>query len=54
MGPDADKVLAADFAALAETMAQAAGMQLESENKAVPLELVTGPSPNLSPLPNPV
>jgi 3-hydroxyisobutyrate dehydrogenase len=36
LGPDADKVLAADFAALAETMAQAAGMQLESENKAVP------------------
>jgi 3-hydroxyisobutyrate dehydrogenase len=34
--PDADKMLAADFAALAETMARAAGMQLESENKPVP------------------
>src|SRR5882724_5362815 len=33
LGPDADKVLAADFAALAETMARAAGMKLESENK---------------------
>src|SRR5499427_2027040 len=37
--PDADKVLAADFAALAETMARAAGMQLESENKPVPTGL---------------
>jgi hypothetical protein len=34
--PDAGKVLAADFAALAETMAQAAGMKLESENISVP------------------
>jgi 3-hydroxyisobutyrate dehydrogenase len=34
--PDADKVLAADFAALAETMAQAAGMKLESEKMSVP------------------
>jgi 3-hydroxyisobutyrate dehydrogenase len=34
--PDADKVLAADFAALAETMAQAAGMKLESEKVSVP------------------
>ena len=37
--PDADKVLAADFAALAETMARAAGMTLESENKPVPTGL---------------
>jgi 3-hydroxyisobutyrate dehydrogenase len=37
--PDADEVLAADFAALAETMARAAGMQLESENKPVPTGL---------------
>jgi 3-hydroxyisobutyrate dehydrogenase len=37
--PDAEKVLAADFAALAETMAHAAGMTLESENKAVPTGL---------------
>jgi 3-hydroxyisobutyrate dehydrogenase len=37
--PDADKVLAADFAALAETMAQAAGMKLESENRKVPTGL---------------
>src|SRR5690242_6879383 len=36
---DADKVLGADFAALAETMARAAGMQLESENKPVPTGL---------------
>ncbi|HET6925710.1 MAG TPA: NAD-binding protein, partial [Hyphomicrobiaceae bacterium] len=36
---DADKVLGADFAALAETMARAAGMQLESENKSVPTGL---------------
>ena len=36
---DADKVLGADFAALAETMAHAAGMQLESENKSVPTGL---------------
>ena len=34
--PDAQKVLAADFAALAETMAQASGMELESENRQVP------------------
>jgi 3-hydroxyisobutyrate dehydrogenase len=33
--PDAQKVLASDFAALAETMAQAAGMELTSENKKV-------------------
>ena len=39
LGADADKVLAADFAALAETMAQASGMQLESENKPVPTGL---------------
>ena len=37
--PDADKVLAADFAQLAETMARAAGMQLVSENKPVPTGL---------------
>jgi 3-hydroxyisobutyrate dehydrogenase len=37
--PDAQKVLAADFAALAETMAQASGMKLESENKKVPTGL---------------
>ena len=36
---DADKVLGADFAALAETMARAAGMQLESENKSTPTGL---------------
>ena len=36
---DAEKVLGADFAALAETMARAAGMQLESENKSVPTGL---------------
>jgi 3-hydroxyisobutyrate dehydrogenase len=36
---DADKVLGADFAALAETMARAAGMQLESENKSIPTGL---------------
>jgi len=37
--PDAEKVLEADFAALAETMARAAGMRLESENKPVPTGL---------------
>jgi len=37
--PDAQKVLAADFSALAETMAQAAGMTLASENKPVPTGL---------------
>ena len=37
--PDADKVLAADFAALAETMAQAAGMRLASENVPTPTGL---------------
>jgi len=37
--PDAAEVLAADFAALAETMARAAGMRLESENKPVPTGL---------------
>jgi 3-hydroxyisobutyrate dehydrogenase len=35
----AREVLGADFAALAETMARAAGMQLESENKSVPTGL---------------
>jgi 3-hydroxyisobutyrate dehydrogenase len=39
--PDAQKVLAADFAALAETMAQASGMKLESENRQVPTGLET-------------
>ena len=38
-GPDAARVLAADFAALAETMAQAAGMKIASENKPVPTGL---------------
>jgi 3-hydroxyisobutyrate dehydrogenase len=37
--PDGDKVLAADFAAMAETMAKAAGMKLASENKPVPTGL---------------
>jgi 3-hydroxyisobutyrate dehydrogenase len=37
--PDAAKMLAADFAALLDTMAQAAGMQLESEKKKVPTGL---------------
>src|SRR5499427_6062101 len=37
--PDAEKVLEADFAALAETMARAAGMRLESEDKPVPTGL---------------
>jgi 3-hydroxyisobutyrate dehydrogenase len=37
--PDADKVLGADFAALTETMARAAGMELESEHKSVPMGL---------------
>jgi 3-hydroxyisobutyrate dehydrogenase len=37
--PDAEKVLAADFAAMAETMAQACGMKLESEDKKVPTGL---------------
>jgi 3-hydroxyisobutyrate dehydrogenase len=37
--PDAEKVLAADFAQMAETMAQASGMKLESENKKVPTGL---------------
>jgi 3-hydroxyisobutyrate dehydrogenase len=37
--PDAQTVLAADFAALAETMAQASGMKLESENRKVPTGL---------------
>ncbi len=37
--PDAEKVLAADFSALLETMAQASGMKLESENKKVPTGL---------------
>jgi 3-hydroxyisobutyrate dehydrogenase len=36
---DADAVLGSDFAALAETMARAAGMQLASENDAVPTGL---------------
>ena len=34
--PDHDKYLQKDFAALAETMALAAGMKLESENRNVP------------------
>ncbi len=33
--PDAEKVLAGDFAQMAETMAELAGMKLESENKNV-------------------
>ena len=37
--PDPEKYLAGDFAALAETMALAAGMKLESENKPVPTGL---------------
>jgi len=37
--PDADKVLSADFAALAETMAQASDMKLESENVPTPTGL---------------
>jgi 3-hydroxyisobutyrate dehydrogenase len=37
--PDAAKVLSADFAALAETMAQAAGMRLASENVPTPTGL---------------
>ena len=37
--PDADKVLGADFAALAETMARAAGMELKSEKEPVPTGL---------------
>jgi 3-hydroxyisobutyrate dehydrogenase len=37
--PDPEKYLAGDFAALLETMALAAGMKLESENKNVPTGL---------------
>ena len=37
--PDPEKYLAADFAALLETMALAAGMKLESENRPVPTGL---------------
>jgi 3-hydroxyisobutyrate dehydrogenase len=37
--PDAEKVLAADFAALAETMAQASAMRLASENVPTPTGL---------------
>ena len=37
--PDADKVLGADFASLAETMARAAGMELKSEKEPVPTGL---------------
>jgi len=37
--PDPDRYLAGDFAALAETMALAAGMTLESENQNVPTGL---------------
>jgi 3-hydroxyisobutyrate dehydrogenase len=37
--PHAEKLLAADFAALLETMAQASGMTLESENMYVPTGL---------------
>jgi 3-hydroxyisobutyrate dehydrogenase len=36
---DPQKYLDGDFAALMETMAQASGMQLESENKQVPTGL---------------
>jgi len=39
--PDPEKYLAGDFAALIETMALAAGMKLESENKPVPTGLET-------------
>ena len=38
---DAAEVLAADFAALLETMAQASGVKVESENKPVPTGLET-------------
>jgi 3-hydroxyisobutyrate dehydrogenase len=37
--PEADKILAADFAALLETMAEASGMRVESEKKPVPTGL---------------
>ena len=37
--PDAERYLAADFAALLETLAMASGMRLESERKAVPTGL---------------
>jgi 3-hydroxyisobutyrate dehydrogenase len=37
--PDANRYLAADFAALLETMAQASGMRLESEQETVPTGL---------------
>jgi 3-hydroxyisobutyrate dehydrogenase len=37
--PDAEKYLAADFAALLETMAQASGVKVESEKKPVPTGL---------------
>jgi 3-hydroxyisobutyrate dehydrogenase len=37
--PEANEYLAADFAALLETMAQASGMRLESEQKTVPTGL---------------
>jgi hypothetical protein len=39
LAPDARKILAADFAALAETMARASGMKLASENIEVPTGL---------------
>jgi 3-hydroxyisobutyrate dehydrogenase len=41
VGPEAEKYLAADFAALLETMAQASGMKVESEHKPVPTGLET-------------
>jgi 3-hydroxyisobutyrate dehydrogenase len=37
--PDAERYLAADFAALLETLATASGMRLKSEQKAVPTGL---------------
>jgi 3-hydroxyisobutyrate dehydrogenase len=37
--PDAERYLAADFAALLETLAQASAMRLKSEHKEVPTGL---------------
>jgi 3-hydroxyisobutyrate dehydrogenase len=37
--PDAESYLAADFAALLETMARASGLRLESERQSVPTGL---------------
>ena len=37
--PDSERYLAADFAALLETMAQASGVKVESEKKPVPTGL---------------